>query len=215
MSILKRVGLYTTRHKLKSGILFLVLLVIATFILTGIAIERAINQAATNVRTNLGGEITLSDGGVTGHLELDELVLHILDGSINDFTSENGNPNRLRRETLDAILEIPGVVDYKMTIRDSFMGAPQNFNFISADFDFSLGLANSEDIFTVYSVNNSERMEGFANGNLRLESGRHLTNDDYHYRRRQLGNTCDSPDNLDSYAHKGGWDFPLRRDHES
>ena len=179
MNLVKRAGLYTVRHKLKSGILFLVLLVISTFILIGIATLHAVNQAATNVRTNLGGEITLSDGGATGHLGIDEMASHILDGSINDFTSENGNPNRLRRETLNAILEIPGIVDYNMTLRDSFMGTPKNFSFISTGFGFNLGLENSEDIFTVYSVSNSERMEGFANGNLRLESGRHLTNDDY------------------------------------
>ena len=179
MKITKRVRLYLARHQLKCWILFLICFLVATFVLIGIATEQTVRQTATQIRTNLGGEITLSDGGATGHLELDEMVKHILDGSINDITDETGNPNRLRRETLAAILEIPGVVGYNLMTRDSFIGSPKNFSFISADFGFNLGLENDEDMFSVYGVSNSERLEGFVNGNLNLETGRHLGVNDH------------------------------------
>jgi len=171
MNLAKRVGLYTIRHKIKSSILFLTLLIISTFVLTGIAIENAVTETATNVRTSLGGEITLWDGGPLGHLDLTTQVSYILESRLDELLEENSNPYRLTSETLEAILAIPEVVDYNITNRDAFVGTPENFNFISADFGFSA----DHDLFWMYSVTNSERMEGFTNGNLRLEYGRHLT----------------------------------------
>jgi len=77
MDFLKRAFLQTTRKKGKSLLLFFVLLVISTLILTCFAIRSATDTAALNVRESLGGSFTLNakrtDGQLTGHV-LDQIA---------------------------------------------------------------------------------------------------------------------------------------------
>lgn len=57
MNIIKRAFLYTTRKRGKSLILLLALLVISTFILTGLSILAATDQSALSLRQSVGGSI--------------------------------------------------------------------------------------------------------------------------------------------------------------
>ncbi len=59
MSTLKRAFLYTMRKKTKTFILFLVLVTISTFILTGLSIYKATNDSALSLRQSVGGSIRL------------------------------------------------------------------------------------------------------------------------------------------------------------
>lgn len=57
MNIIKRAFLYTTRKRGKSLILLLALLVISTFVLTGLSILAATDQSALSLRQSVGGSI--------------------------------------------------------------------------------------------------------------------------------------------------------------
>ena len=59
MNIVKRAFLYTTRKRGKSLILLLTLLVISTFVLTGLSILAATDQSALSLRQSVGGSIKL------------------------------------------------------------------------------------------------------------------------------------------------------------
>lgn len=60
MSCLKRAWLYVTRKKGKSVLLFLILLVISTFVLSGLCIGNATRQTQVNLRKDLGGAFNIS-----------------------------------------------------------------------------------------------------------------------------------------------------------
>ena len=59
MNLFHRAFLYVTRKITKSLLLFLILLVISTLVLSGVAIKDATGTAALNVRQALGGIFTL------------------------------------------------------------------------------------------------------------------------------------------------------------
>lgn len=60
MSCLKRACLYVVRKRGKSVLLFLILLVIATFVLSGLCIGKATRQTQMNLRKDLGGAFNMS-----------------------------------------------------------------------------------------------------------------------------------------------------------
>ena len=59
MNLWKRALLYTMRKKGKTVILFLVLFVMSTFVLTGLAIRSAADRSAGELRKSVGGSIKL------------------------------------------------------------------------------------------------------------------------------------------------------------
>lgn len=59
MSLFQRAFLYVTRKRAKTAILFLLLTVIATLVLSGAAIKGAVKTAQLNVRQALGGIFTM------------------------------------------------------------------------------------------------------------------------------------------------------------
>ena len=67
MSFIKRAVLYCLRQRFKTIILFLVLTIIAVFILPGIAVRDAAKGATADVRTAVGGKIIL-DIDMEGHM---------------------------------------------------------------------------------------------------------------------------------------------------
>ena len=70
MNLWKRALLYTMRKKGKTVILFLVLFVMSTFVLTGLAIRSAADRSAGELRKSVGGSIKLKSSGslfIFGH----------------------------------------------------------------------------------------------------------------------------------------------------
>ena len=59
MNFVKRAFLYCFRQKVKTLILFLVLAIISTFLLTGLAIRDASEGATADVQTAIGGKLFL------------------------------------------------------------------------------------------------------------------------------------------------------------
>lgn len=67
MGFIKRAGLYCLRQRFKTIILFLVLTLIATFMLAGIAIRDASKEETADVQTAIGGKIELNPD-TEGHM---------------------------------------------------------------------------------------------------------------------------------------------------
>lgn len=80
MSFWKRACLHTIRKKAKTTLMFLILLVISTLILTCLAVQSATRTAALNIRKSLMGGFTVN-AMHTGTLLDDSAVSHILETS--------------------------------------------------------------------------------------------------------------------------------------
>ncbi len=59
MSIFKRAFLYVTRKRGKTVLLFAILLIMATFVLTGLSIWKASEAAQLDLRQSLGGKFDI------------------------------------------------------------------------------------------------------------------------------------------------------------
>lgn len=87
MNIWKRAYLHTVRKKGKTALMFFILLIISTLILTCLSIRSATDTAALNIRKSLMGGFTIN-------------ATHI-----DDFLNKN---------IVDNILKIPGITDYNL-----------------------------------------------------------------------------------------------------
>lgn len=170
MSFIKRAGLYCLRQRLKTVILFLVLTLIATFMLTGIAIRDAAKSATADVQTAIGGKIMLD-------IDMDG---HIGGGQQNqwggmDYTY---NGDIITEEIVDAIEKVDGVVDYNVEEAEAYFGAGVNFKYLPAAFGLSYTPYGEVSNYT--ATFSSEKCKAFQSGKYKLVEGRHITiNDKY------------------------------------
>lgn len=76
MNFMKRAFLYVSRKRGKSILLFFILLILSTFVLTGLSIGSASKQAQKNLRQNIGGsfniDVNYSDSNPYYHEEESE-----------------------------------------------------------------------------------------------------------------------------------------------
>lgn len=165
MSTLKRAFLYTMRKKTKTLILFLVLVTISTFILTGLSIYKAADDSALSLRRSVGGSI---------HLELDEnnrknwQYQQAAGGMLVDYV---GAP--ITDEDIQKIMSIDGIKTYNGLVDGSVFA--KDFSFISG---FSFGAGS--DYSRLPSVTNSEYFNFFTRKAFQLVEGRHIKEDDDH-----------------------------------
>ncbi len=165
MNTLKRAFLYTMRKKTKTLILFLVLVTISTFILTGLSIYKAADDSALSLRRSVGGSI---------HLELDEnnrknwQYQQAAGGMLVDYV---GAP--ITDEDIQKIMSIDGIKAYNGLVDGSVFA--KDFSFISG---FSFGAGS--DYSRLPSVTNSEYFNFFTRKAFQLVEGRHIKEDDDH-----------------------------------
>lgn len=165
MCLLKRAFLYTARKKGKTFILFLVLFIIATFVLTGFSIRDASDQSALKLRQAVGGSIKL---------ELDEnkndnwVYQQGVGGTMVGYV---GTP--ITDDDIQKIMGVEGIKAYN-GIGDGSVLA-KDFSFISG---FSFG--EGSDYSRLPSVTNSEYFNYFRRGVFRLAEGRHIGPEDDH-----------------------------------
>ena len=168
MSFIKRAGLYCLRQRLKTVILFLVLTLIATFMLTGIAIRDAAKSATADVQTAIGGKIML-DIDTDGHMG---------GGEQNQWggTTYTYNGDMITREIVDAIEKVDGVVDYNVEEAEGYFGAGVNFKYLPA----ALGLSYTQygEVSNYTATFSSEKCKAFQSGKYKLVEGRHITTND-------------------------------------
>ncbi len=166
MSFIKRAGLYCFRQRVKTVILFLVLTLIATFILIGIAIRDAAKGATADVQTAIGGKILL-DTDSDGHTDIQQNQW----GTVYTY-----NGDLITQEIVDAIKKVDGVVDYNS--ESLYCGAGVDFKYLPA----SLGLSITQygEISDYTATLSSEKCSKFQSGKYKLVDGRHITPDDKH-----------------------------------
>ncbi|MDD3403916.1 MAG: ABC transporter permease [Hespellia sp.] len=163
MNFIKRAGLYCFRQRFKTLILFLVLTIISTFILTGIAIRDASVGATADVQTAIGGKLLL---------ELDTEG-HMSSGQNSWGTVQSYNGDLITNEIVDAISKVDGVVDYNSEDKASFYGAAIDFKYLPASFNLSYTSYGEASSYT--ATLSSEKCTEFQNGKYQLVSGRHMT----------------------------------------
>ena len=165
MSTLKRAFLYTMRKKTKTLIMFLVLVTISTFILTGLSIYKAADDSALSLRQSVGGSI---------RLELDEnnrknwQYQQAAGGILVDYV---GAP--ITDEDIQKIMSIDGIKAYN-GLGDGSVFA-KDFSFISG---FSFGAGS--DYSRLPSVTDSEYFNFFTRKAFQLVEGRHIKEGDDH-----------------------------------
>lgn len=165
MSTWKRAFLYTVRKKVKTVILFLLLLAMSTFTLTGLSIYKAADNSASSLRQSIGGSI---------RLELDEnnranwQYQQAAGGTMVGYT---GTP--ITDKDIQKILSVDGIKSYN-GLGDGSVFA-KDFAFISG---FSFG--EGSDYSRLPSVTNSEYFNFFTRKAFQLVEGRHIKEDDDH-----------------------------------
>ncbi len=164
MNIAKRAFLYIIRKRGKSQILLLTLLVISTFVLTGLSILTAAEQSALSLRQSVGGSIKL---------ELDEsspnwTYQQGIGGVLVDYT---GTP--ITDTDIEKVMSVKGIRDY------NGIGFGSVF---AMDFSFIPGISfgQARDYSALPSISNSEYFNYFRRGAFQLVEGRHITPEDDH-----------------------------------
>lgn len=169
MGFMKRAGLYCLRQRFKTIILFLVLTLIATFILTGIAIRDASKGATADVQTAIGGKIML-DLDSEGHMG---------GGQQNQWgTVYSYNGDLITEDIVKAISKVDGVVDYNTEDTAAYYGAGVDFKYLPAAFGLSYTPYGECSAYT--ATLSSEKCSKFQSGKYKLVDGRHITPDDKH-----------------------------------
>lgn len=169
MSFIKRAGLYCIRQRFKTVILFLVLMLISTFILTSIAVRDAAKGATSDVQTAIGGKIMLE-------LDTDQ---NMGSSQQNEWGTVYGyDGDLITQEIVDAIKKVDGVVDYNSEDTAGYYGAGVNFKYLPAAFNLSYTQYGESSSYT--ATLSSEKCSKFQNGTYMLTDGRHITPDDKH-----------------------------------
>ena len=166
MTFVKRAFLYCFRQKVKTLILFLVLAIISTFLLTGLAIRDASEGATEDARTAIGGKL---------FLEIDPANQY--DSSQDGYgMTYTYNGDYITPEILDAISKVDGVVDYNSDNPRGFWGAGVDFEYLPAAFDLSYTPYGESSAYT--AALSSEKSSDFESGKYSLVDGRHITPED-------------------------------------
>ncbi len=169
MSFIKRAGLYCLRQWFKTAALFLLLTLISTFMLTGIAIRGASKNASANVQTAVGGKIML---------ELDTEG-HMGGGQQNGWGTVYGyNGDLITEDIVKAISKVDGVVSYNTEDTAAYYGAGVNFSYLPAAFGLSYTPYGESSAYT--ATLSSENCSDFESGKYNLVDGRHITPEDKH-----------------------------------
>lgn len=169
MGFIKRAGLYCLRQRFKTIILFLVLTLIATFMLTGIAIRDASVGATADVQTAIGGKIML-DLDTEGHMG---------SGQQNQWgTVYSYNGDLITEDIVKAISKVDGVVDYNTEDTAAYYGAGVDFKYLPAAFGLSYTPYGECSAYT--ATLSSEKCSKFQSGKYKLVDGRHIKPDDKH-----------------------------------
>lgn len=180
MSLFHRAFLYVTRKSARSGILFLILLVIATLTLSGMAIRSATQTAQLNVRQALGGVFTLEQNTSDASKWASRSV-----GSYGSQSWYTGA--QLTEEIADAIVEaVPGIRGYNATCTNYVIAADASGKTLelleSGDDDgFSSLLSGYGDFASTvaaYGSTDTAFDSYFTGGYLELVAGRHVTSAD-------------------------------------
>lgn len=181
MSLFHRALLYITRKRSKSILLFLILLVIATLVLSGIAIKDAAQTAQLNVRQALGGIFTMEQNTSDSSKWESKAV--------GDYGYQSWYTGKqLSEELADTIMKkVDGIRGYNATAVNYVVAANidgKTLELLESDNedDGMNGLLGSYGDFnstvTTFASTNTVFDSYFTGGYLELTEGRHVTSKD-------------------------------------
>lgn len=163
MGTIKRAFLYVTRKKGKSMLLFFLLLIMATFVLSGLSIERATRLEQKKLRQTMGGIFEL----MPEFSEKNPYFKAVNDdeGGVTLYTERP-----LTQEMIDLILQMDGI---KSCDADTQSNVHPSLEIFKGNVPLKGKLNDSVYARTVYS---SEVNAFFTSQKLQLIEGRHITN---------------------------------------
>ncbi len=165
MNFLNRTWLYIIRKKGKSILLFVVLLVMATFVLTALSLGNASNSAQQNLRKSLGGSFQIGFDYTQAN---PYLKVEAVEGGTIMYSTQQITPALVKQ-----IRKIDGV---------KYCGATMETLAAFSSLHLFTGTIPVEEEFRqstkVLGTWRSEELPRFASGQLTLAEGRHLTPED-------------------------------------
>ncbi len=176
MSIIKRAFLYAARKREKTILLFAILLIMATFVLTGLSIWKASEAAQLNLRQSLGGKFDIYVDWENSPYVVKEIIKD------NEFDEETGKTSnsfliystvQLTPEEIAAINSVPGV-KYS-SARYDVLARFDNLSLFPGTVSVAENLQHRTKVFGVCGT---ETDELFTTGTLTLTEGRHITSED-------------------------------------
>lgn len=165
MNLWKRAFLYTIRKKGKTLILFLVLFILSTFVLSGLSILSAAQQSALNLRQSVGGSIQLVRDEENSR---NWIYQQAPGGTLVDYI---GSP--ITDHEIEKIMQVEGIKAYN-GVGDGSVFA-RDFSFISG-----IQFSERSDYSRMPSVTNSKYFKYFQRGAFQLTEGRHISPEDDH-----------------------------------
>ncbi len=162
MGTIKRAFLYVTRKKGKSILLFFILLIMSTFVLTGLSTQKASQEAQKNLREALGGEFYVS-------VELSESNPYFRrvddgEGALDLYTELP-----VTRDMINAIMEIGGIEKYDASAQTL---VSTNLTIFPGNVPLKGELNNKVYARTVAGTENNSF---FQSGIMELAEGKHIT----------------------------------------
>ena len=162
MGTIKRAFLYITRKKGKSILLFFILLIMSTFVLTGLSTQKASQEAQKNLREALGGEFYVS-------VELSESNPYFRrvddgEGALDLYTELP-----VTRDMINAIMEIGGIEKYDASAQTL---VSTNLTIFPGNVPLKGELNNKIYARTVAGTENNSF---FQSGIMELTEGKHIT----------------------------------------
>lgn len=165
MNFIKRAWLYILRKKGKSFTLFIILLMISTFVLTALSLSKASIQAQEDLRKSLGGNFIL---GFNYQEDNPYLKVEEIEGGMIMYSSQQITPSLVKQ-----IREINGVNQCCATV-DTLMPFLR-FNLFEGTTPIQKEYENYTKVIGTWK---SEELSYFTSGKIKLIEGRHLQPED-------------------------------------
>ena len=162
MGTIKRAFLYITRKKGKSILLFFILLIMATFVLAGLSIQKVSQAEQKNLREALGGKFQV----LVNFSENNPYFKEIKDGEGN---TELYTELPITQDVIDAIMTIDGIKSYDAS---SQILVSTNLTIFPGNVPLKGDLNNKVYARTVASTENNSF---FQSGVMELTEGKHIT----------------------------------------
>lgn len=177
MNCIKRAFLYVTRKKGKTLLLFLILLIMATFVLTGLSVKKASESAQLELRQSLGGKFDIFVDWANSPYVVKENVTE-------EYDEESGKSAisyitystvQLTPKNIAAIKEIEGIKYISARLAD--LVPFEELSLFPGTVPVDLKYFRYTKIFGVCETADDQL---FTSDALTLAEGRHITADDSH-----------------------------------
>ncbi len=161
MNFLNRAWLYIIRKKGKSILLFIILLVMATFVLTALAIGNASRSAQQDLRKSLGGSFLIGFDYTENN---PYLKVENVEGGTLMYSTQQISP-----ELVEQIRGIDGVTDCSATVEG--LATFPSLELFTGNIPIEEEFRESSKILSTWK---SEELTRFTSGQLTLTKGRHI-----------------------------------------